>query len=1261
MARTFRTRQRAAPAVDWLRGGVRAPVSPQRSSAMPARPGELLRQRLAAIRGGGGATRAGGPVPGLPGLHFGADVASAARTGAASSARFHSGNLGQMASHPAVGWSQSQAGINGLAGGQISSITGDVEGRLAAKGIVRGADGSWTIAGRPTAGGISGGTTTGSPSLSPLASQIRDSVMRNTRTAPVATANGGTVTTGDIPAGTRTNIDVSGGTQVTPGGTVPGAAGTVTTPTRPPAAAAPAPAAPPTAQPPTIGRGETDASGADVIGVATGATDRQNPATAHLMPGSQAPTPYPAPGSPAAAAPGVVGAGTGVADTQNPATAGPPPASAVPPLTITIHPDGTATTTQHTGGTAAGMDAAMNPPQSPQPSGMGMGAMGYMSPEAAAQLKSQPQAAPPGTIGTGEADASTADVVGAGTGQVDPNNPATAQGGQIPVPTQPGGAPPPVQPTPAPTPAPVPAPPPPAPPPAPPPDASRESVAPPAATPAPPAATPTTPGRPSIPQATPGAVPGAKTGFPPGFPFDKVGAGGDLSNLGTSIAEIVRSRQGRRGLTPMTAGSPAMTGLEGLGDRIRAAVGRSSGDIPAVTNGTGDLTTGAGSIMDRVRRTLSAAPGAPSPKGFSANGNAQPGSVAQPLPAPAANGSAPVAPPAGQNTFQNFAAPGATDWVQEAQNYAPPAGQGVVAPAATTGLGAPQGTIDNPGLQIAFGRGADWGAVNQYDPSFTAAGQQYGVDPSMLKAMAVIESGGQMIDNLGGSGATGVMQLKPDIWGPRLAAAGINVDLTTPDGQIQGAAAILGGAVPGVPGSTPEERFLSTYYPTDCLDCAGEDGATPRQYLSDMHLLMADINAVGPPAGGPVSQPGGLPAGAAGSLALPPISQPGGSQPGAAGSIALPGGGPTAAAPIPPDLAPAVPGAVRTTMPGTGPASGIPGNLAVGGPGTGGGTVGAPSSGTSEAVIAAPSDTTAPVGGGMEALIGTAQQGLGIRYPDINNPNDYNMVTTGIPATSTPIEQIEAWDCSGFTRYITHNLGYTAVPTGSEAQMQVAVDQGIIHGTDGTLDDIQPGDLIFYDTNWRGGGYCDGSGPCGGCLNCASHVAIYVGPTEAHPEGAIIQAGTEGTTEESVNFGDYQMLGYASPAEYRQQDVYPTTTGFAQDDEVFAATPPQLAAQPAPTPTSAAPASGAAPTGTTMGQSAPVGGILGAAASPPQGYSAPAPTSSTAPAPAALPPPTYYDQGTPTGQTGQVVTDGAGRQYEVMADGSQRLIYDPAW
>jgi murein DD-endopeptidase MepM/ murein hydrolase activator NlpD len=166
-------------------------------------------------------------------------------------------------------------------------------------------------------------------------------------------------------------------------------------------------------------------------------------------------------------------------------------------------------------------------------------------------------------------------------------------------------------------------------------------------------------------------------------------------------------------------------------------------------------------------------------------------------------------------------------------------------------LGDPIGTIGGD-LHIAFGRGADWSKINRYDALFLAAGTKHGVPPQMLKAMAVIESGGEMIWNQGGSGAFGIMQFKRNIWQPRAAAFGYS--LNTPEGQIGMAAAILGGDVGGVPGNTPEERFLSTYYPTAGLDVPGEDGATPRQYLADMHELMRQIDAA---AGGttPAPQP----------------------------------------------------------------------------------------------------------------------------------------------------------------------------------------------------------------------------------------------------------------------------------------------------------------------------------------------------------------------------------------------------------------------
>ncbi len=162
------------------------------------------------------------------------------------------------------------------------------------------------------------------------------------------------------------------------------------------------------------------------------------------------------------------------------------------------------------------------------------------------------------------------------------------------------------------------------------------------------------------------------------------------------------------------------------------------------------------------------------------------------------------------------------------------------APQPTATIGAPTGIISGP-LVIAFGRGGRWSDVNQDDAYFLQFGANHDVPPAMLKAMMVIESGGQMIWNLGGSGAFGTMQIKAAVWGTRANALGY--DLGTRRGQVGMAAAILGGAVAGVRGNTPEERFLAEYYPTGGLDVPGEDGHTPRQYLADMRELMRQIDA----------------------------------------------------------------------------------------------------------------------------------------------------------------------------------------------------------------------------------------------------------------------------------------------------------------------------------------------------------------------------------------------------------------------------------
>lgn len=161
-------------------------------------------------------------------------------------------------------------------------------------------------------------------------------------------------------------------------------------------------------------------------------------------------------------------------------------------------------------------------------------------------------------------------------------------------------------------------------------------------------------------------------------------------------------------------------------------------------------------------------------------------------------------------------------------------------------LGAPSGTITGP-LKIAYGRGGPWATVNAHDPFFARHGVRWNVRPSMLKAMEVIESGGKMIPNGNGFPNWGNMQLTSRRFGAGFytpwdaAGDAIGADITSADGQIAIAAYVLGGHS-GING-TPEQIFLSNYYPTPCLECPGQDGHTPQQYLNDMQELERQITA----------------------------------------------------------------------------------------------------------------------------------------------------------------------------------------------------------------------------------------------------------------------------------------------------------------------------------------------------------------------------------------------------------------------------------
>lgn len=171
------------------------------------------------------------------------------------------------------------------------------------------------------------------------------------------------------------------------------------------------------------------------------------------------------------------------------------------------------------------------------------------------------------------------------------------------------------------------------------------------------------------------------------------------------------------------------------------------------------------------------------------------------------------------------------------------------APQETYVLGAPKGRIPTT-LQIAYGRGGEWLLVNVLDPLFLKYGLKYGVLPSWLKAMAVVESGGRSIPNGNGFPNYGVMQLTHS-WngGPKttweLVGEKLGVDFKSPEGQIAIAAYVLGGHN-GDKGSV-EEIFLRKYYPVKGgLDVPGPDGHTQRQYLSDVSELIKIIDAARP-------------------------------------------------------------------------------------------------------------------------------------------------------------------------------------------------------------------------------------------------------------------------------------------------------------------------------------------------------------------------------------------------------------------------------
>ena len=660
-------------------------------------------------------------------------------------------------------------------------------------------------------------------------------------------------------------------------------------------------------------------------------------------------------------------------------------------------------------------------------------------------------------------------------------------------------------------------------------------------------------------------------------------------------------------------------------------VAQGQGESSRVTPGAGGIGLGpaASGIMDVVKRQLAqnqvsqaAGPAPAAPTAPAGNGMA---GIADYL----KNGGTP--PPeylAGQPTPPGMPGPQTTtpatapaQMSASPQMYSSPQGS----------VGTPTGAIDNPGLQVAYGRGGSWDAVNAYDPVFVDAGTKYGVDPAMLKAMMVVESGGQNIPNQNGFPNSGPMQLTSVQFGAGQAtewdaiANKLGLDITNPEHQVEIAAYALGGN--HIWQGTPEEIFREAYYPTGGPDVPGGDGHTPNQYLGDVQLLMADINAANPGgAGGPITQPGGVAPGAEGSIFGDPISQPGGLAPGAeGGGVGLPPGT------LDKEGLPDAPGTSPAGPAGTGFVP-DPDYVSVGG---------------QQRAVMTPESTAYLdrmfIGGTQAALDGNygfgAASGCAGCYDDYENwdPNQH----TGIDVATNQGQAPEAFNSLVSGTVICYGSQAGTANPGMNTACGAYPDYGG-GGVDGSgsgnlavlTDD---GAMVTYghtDISAVGLNNRVEAGQPLGTSGCMAAVGVCEGGYHVHLEVRLPIG--EGGNYVLVDPNVYFNNGYCDQ-------------GFCLGTESPVAQPPG-GVQTNPVQQSAPASNGYYTGGQYVSQTTtPAPGLGGG------GYT-PAPQQQQA-----MPAPAAYDQGVDTGQTYQVVTDASGRQYEVMADGSQRLIYDPAW
>lgn len=148
--------------------------------------------------------------------------------------------------------------------------------------------------------------------------------------------------------------------------------------------------------------------------------------------------------------------------------------------------------------------------------------------------------------------------------------------------------------------------------------------------------------------------------------------------------------------------------------------------------------------------------------------------------------------------------------------------------------------------------GVPWNNIVRYEPAFTNAGKEFGVDPALMAAMAIVESDGNQFradgrvvsrdDGLGDGPSVGILQVKPRIWQSLVPAA----DPKTAAGNIRLGAAIMGQAVRQH--GTWQRALTRVYFPQD-----DRNGTTQSAYVQTVAALLAEIKGITP---APQPQPG---------------------------------------------------------------------------------------------------------------------------------------------------------------------------------------------------------------------------------------------------------------------------------------------------------------------------------------------------------------------------------------------------------------------